>query len=168
MDSERARTELGHAREQILDCYIPSSFLPKEHRMVRHVRNAVRAFDSCTSCQAEHENRSFKAGGGTKPQQNIHLSTVAMVNKAHHRYQVKASVSGRGIVVTQLWSKSITAQSLTRNAEGFCRAQVTRKKIMLSRASGSFTIMWWPKSRIESNSDSWWPSANCATSVCEI
>jgi hypothetical protein len=34
MDSERARTELGHAREQIIDCYIQSSFLPKEHRMV--------------------------------------------------------------------------------------------------------------------------------------
>jgi hypothetical protein len=48
MDSERARTELGHAQEQILHCYIQSSFLPKEHRMVRHVRNAVRAFDSCT------------------------------------------------------------------------------------------------------------------------
>jgi hypothetical protein len=34
MDSDRAKTELGHAREQILDCYIQSSFLPKEHRMV--------------------------------------------------------------------------------------------------------------------------------------
>jgi hypothetical protein len=44
MDSERARTELDHAREQIIDCYIQSSFLPKEHRMVRHVMNAVRAF----------------------------------------------------------------------------------------------------------------------------
>jgi coenzyme F420-reducing hydrogenase alpha subunit len=68
IDSERARTELGHAQEQILDCYIQSSFLPKEYRMVRHVRNVVRAFDSCTSCQAEHENRSLKAVGGTKPQ----------------------------------------------------------------------------------------------------
>jgi hypothetical protein len=116
MDSERARTELGHAREQILDCYIQSSFLPKEHRMVRRVMNAVRAFDYCTSCQAEHENRSLKAPGGTKPQQNIHRSAVAMVNKAEHRYQVKASVSGRAIVVTQLWSKSITDQSLTRIA----------------------------------------------------
>jgi hypothetical protein len=39
--------------------------------MVRYVRNAIRAFDSCTSCQAEHENRSIKAPGGTKPQQKI-------------------------------------------------------------------------------------------------
>jgi hypothetical protein len=61
MDSDRAKTELGHAREQILGCYIQSSFLPKEHRMVRHARKAVRAFDSCTSC-----NRSLKAPGGTK------------------------------------------------------------------------------------------------------
>jgi hypothetical protein len=105
MDSERARTELGHAREQIMDCYIQSSFLPKEHQMVKHVRNAVQAFDSCTSCQAEHENRSLKAPGRTKPQQNIHQSAVAMVNKAEHRYQVKVSVSGRVIVATQLWSK---------------------------------------------------------------
>jgi hypothetical protein len=72
MDSDRAKTELGHAREHILDCYIQSSFLPKEHRMVRHVRNAVRALDPFTSCQAEHENRSLKAPGGTKPQHNIH------------------------------------------------------------------------------------------------
>jgi hypothetical protein len=64
MDSERARTEFGHAREQILECCIQSYFLPREHRMVRHVRNAVRAFVSCTSCQAEHENRSLKAVGG--------------------------------------------------------------------------------------------------------
>jgi hypothetical protein len=86
MDSERAKTELGHAQEQILDCYIQSSFLLKEHRMVRHVRNAVRAFESCTSCQAEHKNRSLKALGGTKPKQNIHRSAVAMVNKAEKRY----------------------------------------------------------------------------------
>jgi hypothetical protein len=85
MDSDRAKTELGHAREQILDFYIQSSFLPKEHRMVQHVGNAARASDSCTSCQAEHENRSLKAPGGTKPQQNIHRSAVAMVNKAEHR-----------------------------------------------------------------------------------
>jgi hypothetical protein len=84
MDYERARAELGHAREQILDCYIQSSFLSKELRMVRHVRNAVRAFEYCTSCQAEHENRSLKAVGGTKHQQNIHRSAVAMVNKAQH------------------------------------------------------------------------------------
>jgi hypothetical protein len=113
MDSDRAKTELGHARTQIMDCYIQSSFLPKEHRMMRHVRNAVRVFESCTSCQAEHENRSLKALGGTKTQQNIHRSAVVMVNKAEHRYQVKASVSDRAIVATQLWSKSITAQSLT-------------------------------------------------------
>jgi hypothetical protein len=48
MDSDREKTELGHTREQILDCYIQSYFLPKEHRMVRHMINAVRAFDSCT------------------------------------------------------------------------------------------------------------------------
>jgi hypothetical protein len=81
MDSERARAELGHARVKNLDCYI-QSFLPKEHRMVRHAMNAVRAFDSCTSCQGDHENISLKAVGGTKPQQNIHRSAVAMVNKA--------------------------------------------------------------------------------------
>jgi hypothetical protein len=138
MDSERARTELGHAREQILDCYIQSSFLPKEHRMVRHVRNAVQAFDSCTSFQAEHENRSLKAVGGTKPQQNINRSAVVMVNKAHHRYQVKASVSGRSIVATQLWSKSITAQSLTIHAEGLCRAQVVRKNNYFVKSIGQF------------------------------
>jgi hypothetical protein len=34
MDLERARTELGHAREQILECYIQSSFLPKEHQIM--------------------------------------------------------------------------------------------------------------------------------------
>jgi hypothetical protein len=89
--------------------------------------NAVRAFDSCTSCQAEHENRSLKAPGGTKPQQNIHRSAVEMVNKAEHRYQVKASVSGRAIVTTHHWSKLTTAQSLTIIAEGLCRAQVTSK-----------------------------------------
>jgi hypothetical protein len=49
MDSDTAKTELGHAREQILDCYIQSSLLPKEHRMVRQMRNEVRDFDSCTS-----------------------------------------------------------------------------------------------------------------------
>jgi hypothetical protein len=116
MDSDRAKTELGHALEQTMDCYIQSSFLPKEHRIVRHVRNAVPAFDFCTLYQAEHKNRSLKAPGGTKPQQNIHQSAVAMVNKAEHRYQVNASVIGRSIVATQLWSKSITAQSLTRIA----------------------------------------------------
>jgi hypothetical protein len=72
MDSDRAKTEVGHAREQIMDSYIQSSFLPKEHRMFQHVRNAVRYFDSCTSCQAEHENISLNAPVGTKPQKNIH------------------------------------------------------------------------------------------------
>jgi hypothetical protein len=100
------------------------------------VRNAVQDFDSCTSCQAEHENRSLKAPGGTKPQQNIHRSTVAMANKAEHRYQVKASVSSRAIVATQLWSKSITAQYLTRIAEGFCRAQVTGKNNYFVKSMG--------------------------------
>jgi hypothetical protein len=138
MDSDRAKTELGNAREQIMDCYIQYSFLPKEHRMVRHVRNAVRAFESCTSCQAEHKNRSLKALGGTKPQQNIHRSAVAIVNKAEHRYQVKASVSGRAIVTTQLWSKSINAQSLTRIAEGLCRDQVTQKQNYFVKGIGQF------------------------------
>jgi coenzyme F420-reducing hydrogenase alpha subunit len=54
--------------------------------MVQRVRNAVRAFDSCTSCHAEHKNRSLKAPGGIKTKQNIHQSAVAMVNKAEHRY----------------------------------------------------------------------------------
>jgi hypothetical protein len=100
--------------------------------------NAVRAFDSCTSCQAEHEHRSLKAVGGTKPQQNINQSAVAMVNKAEHIYQVKASFSGRAIVATQLWSKSITAQSLKRNAEGLYRAQVTRTKTYFVKSIGQF------------------------------
>jgi hypothetical protein len=138
MDSERARTELGHAREQIIDCYIQSPFLPKEHRMVRHVRNAVRAFESCTSCQAEHEKRSLKAVGGTKPQQNIHRSAVVMVNKAQHRYQVKASVSGRAIVATQLWTKSITDQSLTIHAEGLYGAEVMQKDNYYVKSIGQF------------------------------
>jgi hypothetical protein len=56
MDYDRAKTELGHAREKNVDSYIQSSFLPNEHGMVKHARNAVKAFDSCTSCQAEHEN----------------------------------------------------------------------------------------------------------------
>jgi hypothetical protein len=106
--------------------------------MVQHVRNAVRAFEYFTSCQAEHENRSLKAVGGTKPQQNIHRSAVAMANKAEHRYQFKASVSGRAIVATQLWSKSITAQSLTKIAEGLCRAQVTRKNNYFVKSIGQF------------------------------
>jgi hypothetical protein len=50
-----------------------------------------------------------------------------MVNKAEHRYQVKASVSGRAIVATQLWSKSTTDQSLPIIDEGSRRAQVTSK-----------------------------------------
>jgi hypothetical protein len=73
------------------------------------------------------KNRSLKAVGGTKPQQNIHRSAVAMVKKAQHRYQVKASVSGRAIVATQLWTKSITAQSSTIHAEGLYGAEVMQK-----------------------------------------
>jgi hypothetical protein len=34
IDSDRAKTELGHAREQIMECYIPSSFLPKGYWMI--------------------------------------------------------------------------------------------------------------------------------------
>jgi hypothetical protein len=54
-----------------------------------------------------------------------------MVNKAEHRYQVKASVSGRAIVVTQLWSKSITDQ-----LDGLCRAQVTDKNNYFVKSMG--------------------------------
>jgi hypothetical protein len=140
MDSDRAKTELGHAQEQIMDCYIHSSFLPKEHQMVRHVRNAVRSFYYCTPCQTEHENRSLKDPGGTKPQQNIHLFSMAMVSKAEDRYQVKAYVSGRSIVATQLWSKSITAQSLTRIAEGLCRAQGTGKNNYFVKSMGQLYV----------------------------
>jgi hypothetical protein len=89
---------------------------------------------------AHHAKQSTKTdhSGGTKPQQNIHRSAVAMVNKAEHRYQVKASVSGRATVATQLWSKSITAQSLTRIAEGLCRAQVTGKNNYFVKSMGQF------------------------------
>jgi hypothetical protein len=61
-----------------------------------------------------------------------------MVNKAEHRYQVKASVSGRAIVITQLCSKSITDQFLTRIAEGLCRAQVTGKNNYFVKSMGQF------------------------------
>jgi hypothetical protein len=67
----------------------PLLFLHKEHRMVRYVQSTKTDI-------ARHQ------GGGGKPQQNINRSSVAMVNKAEHRYQVKASVSGRAIVATQL------------------------------------------------------------------
>jgi hypothetical protein len=96
--------------------------------MVRYVRNAFKAFEYCTSCQAEHENRCIKVHGGTKPQQNIEQSAVAMVNRTKHRHQVKVSVSGRAIVATKLWSKFTPARSLTRFSEGLCRAQITSKK----------------------------------------
>jgi coenzyme F420-reducing hydrogenase alpha subunit len=53
MESDRAKKEVWKAQKQILEYYnIQSSFLPKEHHMVHVVRNLVRAFDSCTSCQA--------------------------------------------------------------------------------------------------------------------
>jgi hypothetical protein len=58
-----------------------------------------------------------------------------MMNKAEQRYQVKASVSGRAIVATHIWSKSITAQSLTIISEGLCRAQVTGKKKYFVRST---------------------------------
>jgi hypothetical protein len=61
---------------------------------------------------------------------------MAMVNKAEHIYQVKAYVSGRSIVATHLWGKSITAHSLTRNAEGFCRSQVTGKNNYFVKSMG--------------------------------
>jgi hypothetical protein len=63
---------------------------------------------------------------------------VAMVKKAEHRYQVNASVSGRAILTTQLCSKSITAQSLIRTAEGLCGSQVTGKKNYLVKSMGQF------------------------------
>jgi hypothetical protein len=61
-----------------------------------------------------------------------------MVNKAEHRYQVKASVIGRAIVPTQLWSKSNTDQSLTIITEGLCRAQVTGKNNYCVKSMGQF------------------------------
>jgi hypothetical protein len=63
-------------------------------------------------------------------------SVVAMLNKAEHRYQVKAYVSSRAIMATQLWSKSITVQSLTRIAEGLYRAQVTSKNNYCVKSMG--------------------------------
>jgi hypothetical protein len=63
MDSDRAKIEFGHAHEKMLDSYIQSSFLPKDYQMVQYVMNAVRAFDSCISCQAENDNISIKAPG---------------------------------------------------------------------------------------------------------
>jgi hypothetical protein len=100
MESDRAEKEVGYHREQISDSYIQSSFLPKEHRLVWYMMNAVRDFYSCTSYQAENEGRSIKMPGVTKPQHNIHQSTVAMAmaNMAEHRYQVNESISGRAIV----------------------------------------------------------------------
>jgi hypothetical protein len=80
MDSDRAKNELGHAQEQIMDCYIQSYFLPKEHQ---------QPLDYFTSCQAEHENRSLKAPGGTKPQQNNHRYAVA-INGEQGRTQISS------------------------------------------------------------------------------
>jgi hypothetical protein len=91
------------------------------------------------------KNRSLKAPGGTKPHQNIHQSAVAMVNKAENRYQVKAYISGIAIVAIQLWSKSITDQSLTRISEGLCRAQVTVKNNYFVKSMGQLHFLWWPK-----------------------
>jgi hypothetical protein len=59
-----------------------------------------------------------------------------MVNKAENTYHVKASLCGRAKVATQLWSKSITAQSLTIMAEGFCRYQVTGKNNYFVKSMG--------------------------------
>jgi hypothetical protein len=64
LDSDRAKKELGHALGKNLHSYIQSSFLPKEHQIVRYLRSAVRAFDYCTLCQVEHENKYIKAHGG--------------------------------------------------------------------------------------------------------
>jgi hypothetical protein len=68
----------------------------------------------------------------------MHRSAVVMVNKAEHRYQVKASVSGRSIISTQLWSKSVTARSLPRIEEGLYRAQVTRRNNYFVKSIGQF------------------------------
>jgi hypothetical protein len=62
------------------------------------------------------------------------------VNKAEHRYQVEASVSSRAIVATQLWSKSITAQSLTIFFEGLCRAQVSGKNNYFVKSMGQLLL----------------------------
>jgi hypothetical protein len=61
-----------------------------------------------------------------------------MVNKAQQRYQVKASVIGRAIVATQLWTKLITAQSLTIHAEGLCGAEVRQKDNYYVKSIGQF------------------------------
>jgi hypothetical protein len=130
--------------------------------MVRYARNAVRAFDSCTSCQAEYESRSIKVPGGTKPQQQIDRSAVAMVNKAEQWYQVKASVSGRAIVVIQRWSKSTTYQSLTRIAEGLCRAQVTSKNNYFVKRMSQFRFLLVARMGLNPN------ASNCSASGCSI
>jgi hypothetical protein len=59
-----------------------------------------------------------------------------MLNKAEHRYQLNASVSGRAIVATQIWSKSIIAQSLTRISEGLYRDQATGNKKYFVKSVG--------------------------------
>jgi hypothetical protein len=146
MDYDRAKTEVGLACEKNLDSYIQSYVLPKEHRVVRFVRNSVGDFDSCTSCQAYHESISLKAPDGTKPQQNIHRYAVKMVNKAEHIYQVKASVSGRATVATELCSKPSAAQSLTRIAEILYSAQVTYKNnYFVKKCVNSYCFFWWPR-----------------------
>jgi hypothetical protein len=68
-----------------------------------------------------------------------------MVNKAEQRYQFKASVSGRAIVATHLWTKSITAQSLTIHAEGLCGAEVRQKDNYYVKSIGQFFYYVVPK-----------------------
>jgi hypothetical protein len=44
-------------------------------------------------------------------------------------------------VATQLWSKSITSQYLTRIAKGLCRAQVTGKNNYFVKSMGQFYFL---------------------------
>jgi hypothetical protein len=50
-----------------------------------------------------------------------------MVNKAEHRYKPKASVKGRYIASTQLWSKYTTVGALTIIGESLYMAEVSTK-----------------------------------------
>jgi hypothetical protein len=171
MDSDREKKEVVHTHEQIFDSCIQSSFLPKEHQMVRYVSNAVRAFDLCTSCQAEYETRYSKAPGGTKLQHKIDRPKVAMavVNKAEHIYQVNTHVSGRAIATTQLWSKSTNDRSLKIIAEGLCSAQVSSKNnYFLKRMSQLCVFSGGQKSGTKLKCNSWCSASNYSASGCSI
>jgi hypothetical protein len=141
MDSDRAKKELGHAREQIMDSYIQYSFPPKEHRMVRYARNTVRAFDYCMNTDLSRR----PGGGGQTPTEDLSFcSDNGEQGIAEHIYQVNISMSGRDIVVTQLWTKSTTDQSLTRTFEGLCRAHITSKNNYLPKrmSKSKYRLLW--------------------------